>query len=133
MRYSRATQHFQPTAAQAEIGFGGYALNVFLRIQTQYSPGMSPRIISLHPTRSRKVYLSKIPKTQPTHAVSFQDLKSFNRTFPCLWDATTQKITGQYNMKPLNSPTDDQETTYTTVEAVDATLQYLSQELLPHC
>lgn len=38
-------------------------------------------------------------------------LSSINRTFPCLWDATTQKITGQYNMKPFNSPTDDQETT----------------------
>jgi hypothetical protein len=47
--------------------------------------------------------------------------------------ATTQKITGQCNMKTLNSPTDDQETTHTTVEAVDATLQYLSQTLLPRC
>jgi hypothetical protein len=26
-------------------------------------------------------------------------LSLINRTFPCLWDATTQKITGQYNMK----------------------------------
>jgi len=60
-------------------------------------------------------------------------LSPINRTFPCLWDATTQKITGQYHIKPLNSPTDDQETTYTTVEAVDATLQYLSQALLPRC
>ena len=60
-------------------------------------------------------------------------LSPINRTFPCLWDATTQKITGQYNMKPLNSPTDNQETTYTAVEAVDATLQYLSQALLPRC
>ena len=51
-------------------------------------------------------------------------LSLINRTFPCLWDATAQKITGQYIIKTLNSP---------TIEAVDATLQYLSQALLPRC
>ena len=87
------------------------------------------------PGQEKSTYL-KYPKlNQPMLFPSkiSNHLSPINRTFPCLWDATTQKITGQYNMKPLNSPTDDQETTYTTVEAVDATLQYLSQELLPHC
>jgi len=72
------------------------------------------------PSQEKSTYLNSasfLKYSKPNQPMLFPSkisnhLSLINRTFSCLWDVTTQKISGRYNMKTLNSPTNDQETTY---------------------